>query len=76
MYVNYFGKSHVAINSKLILLKRENCFILLAEWINLFKRFWHWMCTIHIIGVIYLEATAFCKEKILPSFSTCLDGKT
>ena len=31
MYVNYFGKSHVAINSKLILLKRENCFILLAE---------------------------------------------
>ena len=41
MYVNYFGKSYVALNDKLILLKRENCFILFAKLIDLFKRFWH-----------------------------------
>ena len=31
MYANYFGKFYVAINHKVILLKRENYFILFAK---------------------------------------------
>ena len=31
MYVKYFEKFYVAINDKLILLKRKNCFILFAK---------------------------------------------
>ena len=31
MHANYLGKFYVAINDNVILLKRENCFILFAK---------------------------------------------